>query len=59
MQLEKTNVAEQKKLIEDLKAVSDRSKGTHERIERIIDIEKVKLRNLKLRASVISRTDKR
>ena len=52
----KRDVAEEKKLVDELKDLQNRAKGTQQRLDRIIDIEKVRLRNLELRAEVLSRS---
>jgi hypothetical protein len=50
------DVNEQKKLMDELKVVKERSESTQQRLDRIIDIERVRLRNLELRAEVMSRS---
>jgi hypothetical protein len=47
---------EEKELVEELEEVSKESQATQQRLDRIIDIEKVRLRNLELRAEVMSRS---
>lgn len=50
------DVKDEKKLLRDLEEVSTMSKANQFRIDRIVDIEKVRLRNLELRAEVLTRT---
>jgi hypothetical protein len=52
----KHDVKEEKKLLKELEEVSSRSNSTQQRLDKIIDIEKVRLRNLELRAEVLSRS---
>jgi len=52
----KRDIKEEKMLIEELKEVHEQSLATQQRVDRIIDIEKVRLRNLELRAEVMSRS---
>lgn len=53
--VKKNDVNDQKSLLRDLQEVSTMSQASQLRIDRIIDIEKVRLRNLELRAEVIAR----
>lgn len=51
----KRDIKEEQKLLKELEAVSKRSEETQKRLDRIIDIEEVRLKNLELRAEVLSR----
>lgn len=51
----KRDVKEEQKLVKELEEISQRSEKTQQRLDRIIDIEKVRLRNLELRSEVLSR----
>lgn len=53
--VKKNDVTDQKSLLRDLQEVSSLSQASQLRIDRIIDIEKVRLRNLELRAEVVAR----
>ena len=59
LDVSKRDVKEEKDLIRQLEDVSAKSKSTHERIDKIINIEKVRLRNLELRAEVLTRSRSR
>ncbi len=52
----KRDVKDEKKLVSELKELQEDSKSTQRRLDRIVDIEKVRLRNLELRAEVLSRS---
>lgn len=56
LNVSKQDVNDQKNLLRDLEAVSARSKDSQKRLDRIVDIERVRLKNLELRAEVLSRT---
>lgn len=50
------DVKDEKNLLKELQEVSTLSSKTQKRLDKIIDIEKVRLRNLELRAEVLSRS---
>lgn len=56
---ESSDVSDERQLLHDLEMISSRSKATQERLDKIIDIEKIRLRNLELRAAIVLRTHSR
>lgn len=50
------DVKEEQKLVEELETLKEKAQGTQQRLDKIINIEKVRLRNLELRAEVMSRS---
>jgi transcriptional regulator NrdR family protein len=50
------NFYDNEDLARDLERQAAKSEATQQRIDSIVDIEKVRLRNLELRAEVLSRT---